>query len=115
VERIPLVRWLAIASALLCAELAALVVFWAGVFQLLRRLWPLLPVAWSGAIGLAVLLCAIASALVLYFVLLRLVMLRNGRMRREVATGRAVFVGALPLLVLIGLAGLVAAGIALMG
>ncbi len=114
-ERIPLLRWLAIASALLCAELAALAVFWSGVFQLLRRLWPLLPVAWSGAIGLAVLLCAIFSALVLYFVLLRLVMQRNGRMSRDVATGRAVYVGALPLLAAMVLAALVATGLALMG
>jgi hypothetical protein len=108
-------RWLGVASALLCAELAALAVFWSGVFALLRRLWPLLPVAWSGAIGLAVVLCAVGSGLVLYFVLLRLVMQRSGRMSREVATGRAMYVGALPIVVAITLAGLVAAGLALMG
>jgi hypothetical protein len=92
-----LTRPLAVAAALFAALVATLVLFWMGVFALLARVWPLLPHAWSGAVALALILLAIASGLVIYYVLLRAT-LRALRMPRPLATGDALYLGAIPVL-----------------
>jgi hypothetical protein len=95
-QRPALARWLVVACCLLASTAAALAVFWSGVFSVFRGLWPRLPPGWSGAIGLALALVALVSGVLLYFVLLRFVMVRTG-VRRSAASGQAFFVGALPL------------------
>ncbi len=93
----PLWRWLAVASGLFAAVVAAIAAFWAGLFVVLRRVWPLLSFTWSGAVGVAVVLGGVLSGLGLYFVLLRVVLQRTAGMSRERATGPAVYVGIMPL------------------
>ncbi len=93
----PLARWILTACGLFAGVVAGIALFWVGMFALLRRLWPLLPPGWSGALGLFVVLAGVVAGLLLYFLALRAVVQRTGGVSREAATGPAVYVGVLPI------------------
>ena len=93
----PLGRWIATACALFACVVAGIAAFWTGMFMLLRRLWPLLPPGWSGALGLLVVVTGLVLGLLLYFVALRTVVQRTGGVSRDAATGPAMYVGVVPI------------------
>ncbi len=93
----PLGRWIATACGLFVGVVLGIAGFWAGMFALLRALWPHLPPGWSGALGLFVVLAGVVAGLLLYFLALRAVVQRTGGVSREAATGPAVYVGVLPI------------------
>ena len=93
----PLGRWIATACGLFACVVAGIAVFWAGMFALLRELWPRLPAGWSGALGLLVVVLGLVLGLALYFLALRTVVQRTGGVSREAATGPAVLVGVVPI------------------
>ena len=93
----PLARWILTACGLFAGVVAGITLFWVGMFALLRRLWPLLPPGWSGALGVLVVVAGVVLGLLLYFLALRVVVQRTGGVSREAATGPAVYVGVLPI------------------
>jgi hypothetical protein len=93
----PLGRWIATACGLFAGVVAGIALFWAGMFALLRELWPRLPAGSSGALGLLVVVVGVVLGLGLYFVALRVVVQKTGGVSREAATGPAVLVGVLPI------------------